>query len=94
MAADRFSLYYVLTPEARIAVDSLDAGRQIEDWVSLWEVDVYQGSGWGREIRTLISRGRSQNYSDDEVGIFEERFPIPKPARELTPEMLRLLNGR
>jgi hypothetical protein len=90
MSAEKYSLYYCLTRDGWVATED---ERTLDGWVRLYEVKVYQRSGWGSTSREWVLTKTNPVLTREEVEQIEEQFPRPKSQRELSPESLKIIGG-
>ena len=90
MSYDSYSIVYHLTPQGWQV--ERDDGYLPTDRLLTAELQVYQGSGFGRESRHWKTVWTSPGLSAEEIATLETRFPKPKQSTELSEEtLLKLL---
>lgn len=93
MSYDSYSIVYHLTPQGwQVEPDN---GGPPTDRLITAELQVYQGSGFGRESRHWATVWTSPGLSAEEIAALETRFPKPKRSTELSEEtLLKLMEKR
>ena len=88
MSADKYSLFYCLTESGW---SSIEEGNEPDGWVRIYEVEVDQGSPFGRESRSWRRAKTHPDWTMDAADQLEMKFPRPEKPRELSPESLKAL---
>jgi hypothetical protein len=88
MSADRYSLFNCLTETGWSLIEQ--ASRP-DGWIRIYELEVYQGSPFGRESRTWHLIETHPDWNNDAADILEKKFPRPERSRELSAESLKAL---
>ena len=91
MAADRFSLFYCLTHSGYFPVAE---GEIMEGWILIFEVDVYQGSPFGRESRSWRLLRTNPDWDSRQADSLEGRFARPSRSGQLSDDAIRRLSER
>jgi hypothetical protein len=90
MAADRYSLHYCLSETGWTLIDE---GSIPDNYVRIYEVEVYQGSPFGPESRDWKVARTNPNWTESDADRLESQFAKPERPRELSAESLRGLKG-
>jgi hypothetical protein len=89
MSADRQTILYhlVSTPTLRWIVARDDSSVPVDRLVS-FELEIYQGSPFGRESRHWKRVGHQDGLTDNQIAELVEKHPKPARASELSAEGL------
>ncbi len=89
MSAERFSLFHCLTKDGWLP--STEEEERPEGWVRVCEMEVYEGSGFGRESRNWKRCTTNPDFTNEEADLLEIKYPRPSlKLKALFPEALRL----
>lgn len=88
MSADKYSLFYCLSETGWATVEE---GSTPDGWVRIYELNVYQGSPFGRESRTWQQPKTHPDWTDAAADELEKKFPRPERSYGLSPETLKAL---
>jgi hypothetical protein len=89
MSAEKDYLYCCLTKDGWVSIQ--DENVQVAGWVRLYEIEIYQGSPFGRTSRHWHLIKTNPATECDEAERLEKQFPRPEAQKELSPEFLRAL---
>jgi hypothetical protein len=89
MAYGQFTLRHCLTLRGWMIAE--DDGIP-EDWVEIWEVETYQGSGFGKSSDNWQLERRNPNTSQVTLKDSRERFLRPEKSRQLSRESLAAIH--
>jgi hypothetical protein len=87
MGSDKFSLFYCLTDKGWTRLE--DDRSPPDGWVRICEVEVYEGSPFGRESRRVKMIRTNPNSTAGEVDALERVFPRPSGWQTPSPELLK-----
>ena len=90
MSADRCSLFYCLTESGWQPIRNED--ERVEGWAAISEVEVYQGSPFGRTSCHPRILKTNPEVGSEEVKHLKQQFPIPDPLRISPNELKHLLD--
>lgn len=91
MSAEKYSLFYCLTKNGW---SSIEEGIEPDGWVRICELEIYQGSPYGRESRHWVRCKTHPEWTSDDADELERKFPRPERSRELSPESLKIFGDR
>jgi hypothetical protein len=69
----------------------MQEGTEPDGWVRICELQVYQGSSFGKESRHWQAPRTHPDWTTDAADQLEKKFPRPDESRELSPEALKVL---
>lgn len=90
MSADKYSQFYCLTENGWSLIEE---GNPPDGWVRICELQVYQGSPFGKESRHWQEPKTHPDWTTDDADQLEKKFPRPERSHELSPEILKALGG-
>jgi hypothetical protein len=89
MAYERFTVRHYLTLRGWLLAENDGIP---EDWVEIWEVETYQGSGFGKSSEKWQLNRRNPNTSPMTLKELRERFPRPAKPKQLSEESLAAIH--
>jgi hypothetical protein len=91
MSADKYSLFYCLTESGWQPIENEET--RVEGWVEIYEVEVYQGSPFGRTSCQSRRLKTNPEFGAEDVKHLEQQFPMPDPLHISPEELKRILDG-
>jgi hypothetical protein len=93
MSADRVFVLYHLMPTEPPSWVSGEDGSAPDGRLLSSELEIYQGSPFGKERRRWTRVWKHPTLSVQQANQLETNHPKPEPMSELSPEMLRRISS-